>query len=171
MSQMRTSVQAKKAAHPAVKVGLAILVVLVIAVLALFGVRWSGAANTVRSFVQADWAATSAADAAQREYPLLCADVQAQLPESVYASRLESRWDANEGAVQNVDIAALTYTTQSETLTEAQVRLTGYLTYTHNGQAGTYTYDPSAPGNLHTLRTSGLGWCLTADMLAPGILS
>jgi hypothetical protein len=85
-----------------------------------------------------------------------------------------SHWSANEGMVTDVDLSQLTFTVEDETSTEAHVRVGGTYSYMHQGQSQTYTYYDSGPHNdlnVHTVEASGLGWCLTTDILAPDLVT
>jgi hypothetical protein len=71
--------------------------------------------------------------------------------------------------ITDVDLSGLTFTVEDESLTEAHVHVEGTIYYSHQGQRKYLTY--TGPNNLHTVEASGLGWCLTTDMLTSDVLT
>jgi hypothetical protein len=151
----------------------------VIAAVLLFAVLLSGlarnnaAANTLRQLWQDYGNAIDPAESAdvraagaQAAWQLYCPDVQATVSES----QLQAVYDASANGARDIDMSGLQVTVVDWSLTEAHVRLAGSYTFVgSDGQSHTYTFNSTAGANVYTLDASGLGWCLSADALPPGL--
>lgn len=137
--------------------------VLIAAITAGTLARYNAPTGTMRAFYQADLNFD-----VQATYALLCPDVQARLP----ISRLRALADTYASKSGNYDLSHLTFTLLDENVLDASVRVGGYYTYrdfTDNSNH-TVTFDQSSL-NVHRIEASGLGWCLSKDIIRPDLLT
>lgn len=133
--------------------------VLVIAVVAVGLIHYFGPTNTVQTFFHDAYVTYDG----QGVYNLLCSDAQAQVGESQIETALAAFQAKSAGSY---NIANLTYTLVNEDFFgEANVRVGGSLTGTFQGQPITLSFINPTTSTL-TLRSTGLGWCLTSNNLS-----
>jgi hypothetical protein len=125
--------------------------------------RYNGPVGVMRTFFQKDFAYDVTG-----EYALLCPDVQAKVSESAIRASVA----AKSSQYGNFDLSHMTFTLLNEDLLDATVQVGGSYTFHSfvDDSEHTFTYNGSS-GNIHFIKASGLGWCLTQDIVDPAFFT
>ena len=129
---------------------------MVLVLIALAVVRYTGPTATVQGYVNDFFTTPNASDA----YSRLCADAQAKTSVHILQTTINSL----KSSQATFNLSGVTYTLVSNNfLNDAQVRLGGKLSVTI---AGNTQLVPVANGTANApiqLHSSGLGWCITSN--------